>query len=110
MRYSASLLYILLLSFNFEAYSQGLYTARGYWEESTKRNYQSIKQRQNKGDSLSHNQTAYIKDYEFYLASYFQRLPDDEKQKFELSQYHYPASLATTTILNGKPGIEQETL
>ena len=94
MRYSASLLCVLLLSFGFEAYSQGLYTARGYWEESTKINYQSIKQRQNKGDSLSHNQTAYIKDYEFYLASYFQRLPDEEKQKFELMKDQWNRELS----------------
>ena len=63
--------------------AQGLYTAKGYWDESGKPAYQTIKQKQIKGDSLNKEETTYLSDFETYLANYFQRLPDEEKQKYE---------------------------
>ena len=83
MRYLKNILLLVLLISGLEASAQSLYSARGYWEESGKPNYQSIKRKQINGDTLSKDQTAYLTDYESYLSNYFQRLPEEEKQKYE---------------------------
>lgn len=79
-------LYLLLfffLSTGFATFSQGLYTGRGYWEESTKENFRVIQQKQTHGDSLSADELTYLQDYTAYLATYYQRMTDDEKQRYE---------------------------
>lgn len=94
-------LIICCMTFGLKCYSQELYSARGYWEESIKPNYQSIKQRQNNGDSLNVNQAAYIKDYETYLATYFQRLTEEEKQKFEVMKDQWNHELVVKVVPPG---------
>jgi len=67
----------------FDTIAQGLYTARGFWEEYNKPIYREIKQKQAVGDPLTLDESAYMKDYEEYLNSYYQRLSDDEKAKYQ---------------------------
>src|SRR5882757_11245340 len=47
------LLIFLFMSTGFATFSQRIYNARKYWEESTKEDFRVIKQKQTSGDSLS---------------------------------------------------------
>jgi hypothetical protein len=76
-------LFILTLSLFSQANAQGIYTARGYWEESNKETYRIIKQKSNTGIVLSADESSYLNDYETYLSNYFSRLSDDEKSVYE---------------------------
>ncbi len=78
-----TILSLLLVILCFEARSQDLYSARGYWEESTKPNYLSIKQRLDRGDSLTNNEATYLKDYEIYLKSYYEKMSEEARKQFE---------------------------
>ncbi len=78
---TTSLLFFLSLSIL--SFSQDLYTARGYWEETTKSNYQVIKKKQISGDSLSTNEKLYLSDYETHLSTYYGRLSDSEKNRYQ---------------------------
>ncbi|MCS4433423.1 hypothetical protein [Aquiflexum gelatinilyticum] len=80
---SAVFLFILTLSLFSQANAQGIYTARGYWEESNKETYRIIKQKSNTGIVLSADESSYLNDYETYLSNYFSRLTDDEKSVYE---------------------------
>lgn len=62
--------------------AQDLYTARGYWSEINKDAYKKIQLKKQKGDSLNTNESAYAKDYEEYLANYYQRMSEEEKAKY----------------------------
>lgn len=73
----------VLLSFVHNASAQGLYTARGYWEEATKETYRSIKQKQSNREPLTDDERAYVDDFETYLRNYWLRLSDEEKNKYE---------------------------
>src|SRR6185436_588143 len=64
-------------------FSQGLYSARAYWEESNRPTYLSLQRKLAKGDSLTANEKFYIQDYETYLATYFGRLTTEEKEKYD---------------------------
>jgi hypothetical protein len=79
-------LFLTLWSFSF---SQSLYTARGYWEESTKPIYLSVKKKQNSGDSLSTTERLYLQDHESYLATYYEQLADEEKKKYQRMKYEW---------------------
>ncbi len=106
MRSAIRLFWFVILSFSFEAYSQELYSARGYWEESSKPNYLSIKQRLTRGDSLTTNEITYLKDYETYLANYFQRMPETEKQEYEKRKDQWNKELIAaepSSIVSKKP-------
>ena len=81
-----------------ETFSQGLYTARGYWEESTKANYVTIQKKLTKGDSLTANERLYLQDYESYLATYFKRLTEEEQQKYDNMKPQWDRELAAPAI------------
>ena len=107
MRYLKNILLLVLLISGLQASAQSLYSARGYWEESSKPNYQSNKQKQLRGDSLTKDQTAYLADYEAYLDAYFQRLDEVEKLKYaamkdqwsrERSSVANPSDTSTTNF------------
>lgn len=72
---------ILILSSTLGA--QELYTARGFWQETKKETYRKIADRKLKGDSLTSSELLYLEDYEKYLAGYYERLSDEEKQKYQ---------------------------
>jgi hypothetical protein len=63
--------------------AQELYTARGFWQETKKETYRKIADRKLKGDSLNISELTYLEDYETYLAGYYQRLSEAEKQKYQ---------------------------
>jgi hypothetical protein len=67
------------LTFYSQLNAQGIYTARGYWEESNKETYRIIKQKSNTGIVLSADEASYLQDFETYLSNYYQRLSEDEK-------------------------------
>ena len=73
---------IFLLTVGISLSAQNLYTARSYWQESTKSSYLSIKEKQAKGQSLSTDEMAYLKDYETYLLTFYNRLSEEEKQEY----------------------------
>lgn len=73
----------MLLAGSWHAQAQELYTAKGYWSELNKDTYKKIQQKKLKGDSLTVNEAAYVKDYDDYLANYYQRMSEEEKTKYE---------------------------
>lgn len=77
------LVLVIFLLISIHSFAQELYTARSYWEEATKETYRKLKQKQDVGDSLSNNETTYLQDYETFLDSYYKRLSDAEKVKYE---------------------------
>lgn len=77
------LLLVLVILIHFQSHAQDLYTARGYWVESTKETYRKIKQKEKVGDPLTDDEKSYLSDYEVYLANYYQRLSDAEKARYE---------------------------
>jgi hypothetical protein len=76
-------LLVMLLAGSWHAQAQELYTAKGYWSELNKDTYKKIQQKKLKGDSLTVNEAAYVKDYDDYLANYYQRMSEEEKTKYE---------------------------
>ena len=90
------------------SFAQNLYTSRGYWEESNKRSYRTIKQKVEKGDSLSTEETSYAKDYETYLANYFGRMSEEEKQRYEEMKDRWNGELAKSEETpKPKPAVEE---
>jgi hypothetical protein len=77
------LMFSAFISLSLSSLCQELYSAHGYWEESTKPSYLSIKKKDQVGDSLTTSQKLYLNDYETYLATYYSRMSDDEKGKYE---------------------------
>src|SRR6185436_15747511 len=90
---AACLILVIILVISFRSYSQDLYTARGYWVETTKETYRKVKQKQNVGDSLTVNEISYLKDYETYLTNYFQRLSEAEKIKYDQMKVQWDREL-----------------
>jgi hypothetical protein len=62
--------------------AQDIYTARSYWQETTREPYLSAKRKQQRGDSLSVNEKQYLQDYEEYLLKHFSRLTPEEQQRY----------------------------
>lgn len=79
----AGLLLIFVWAFTSSLFAQDLYTAKGYWEEVNKPVYKKILDKKMNGDSLSTSESVYLTDYQTYLATYFQHLPEEEKLKYE---------------------------
>lgn len=77
--------------------SQEFYTARGYWEESTKAIYRNIKEKEFRGDSLSKDEMTYLLDYEIYLSSYYQKLSEAEKARYAQMKDTWDRALAVRT-------------
>ncbi len=101
MRQLTYLIFLLHLILSFECLGQELYSAKGYWAESTKANYLSIKQRLNRGDSLTNNETVYLKDYESYLSNYFERMSEDERQEYLRMRNQWNSELGIAEISSG---------
>ncbi len=98
MRFATYSLFLLLFTLSIEVFSQELYSARGYWVESTKATYLSIKQRLNRGDSLTNNETVYLKDYESYLSNYFERMSEEERQEYLRMKNQWNSELGVAEI------------
>lgn len=76
-------LIFFLLLINATSDAQNIYTARGYWQESTKASYLNIKDKKEKGQSLTADEQAYVQDFETYLLTYYNRLSEEEKQLYQ---------------------------
>jgi hypothetical protein len=85
---------LILLLGNSVLIAQELYTARGFWQETKKETYRKIADRKLKGDSLATTELAYLEDYEKYLASYYERLSDEEKRKYQQQKAQWDFELA----------------
>jgi len=76
-------IFIFLLFAFCNSLAQELYTAKAYWDETNKESYKKLVQKRMKGDSLSSDEASYLRDYEAYLASYYARMSDEEKKKYD---------------------------
>jgi hypothetical protein len=85
---------LMVLLSNSALLAQELYTARGFWQETKKETYRKIADRKLKGDSLAATELAYLEDYEKYLASYYERLSDEEKRKYQQQKAQWDFELA----------------
>jgi len=85
---------LIMLCLSIVSLAQNLYTARGYWQESTKSSYLTIKEKKEKGQTLSSDEAAYAQDYETYLQSYYNRLTDEEKQLYQRMKDQWDRELA----------------
>lgn len=85
---------LILLLGNSALLAQELYTARGFWQETKKETYRKIADRKLKGDSLVATELTYLEDYEKYLASYYERLSDEEKRKYQQQKAQWDFELA----------------
>jgi len=94
-------LFCAVIALSFFSQAQDLYTARAFWEESNKPNYREIKQKQTFGETLTENESAYLKDYEEYLNNYYQRLSEDEKLKYKEMKPQWDRELLKTVHLAG---------
>jgi hypothetical protein len=74
---------VVFIASNYLAIGQDLYSARGYWVELHKESYQKIIEKRAKGDSLTENEIFYLNDYEAYLDTYYQRMTETEKVRYE---------------------------
>ena len=81
-RTKRAMLILLLVFISAVINAQNLYTARGYWEESNKQAYRTIKDKQAKNEALTADEQAYMTDFEAYLSAYYNRLSAEEKQKY----------------------------
>jgi hypothetical protein len=96
-----TLVLTILSCMAWNAFSQGnLYTARGYWDEANKPNYVSIKQKIQKGDSLTDLEKNYVKDYEAYLQTYYQRMSQDDRDDYARLKPTWDAELAAQQKAN----------
>ncbi len=92
-----------LILFTIVTFAQNIYTARGYWQETTKQTYRDIQEKKEKGMALSAEEFAYEKDYEAFLQTYFNRLSEEEKIRYqqmkgEWDRAQTPAVTATPVV------------
>ncbi len=80
--------------------AQDLYSARGYWVELHKETYKKIIDKRTKGDSLTDSELSYLKDYEAYLDTYYQRMSETEKVKYEQMKNQWDTEVLTTQSVN----------
>lgn len=100
-------LLVLLLSLSIASYTQNYYTARGYWQETTKESYLALKDKKAKGVTLITDEEAYLQDYEAYLLAYYNRLPEIEKQTYQQMKEQWDRDLMLPTIAAQPPPQQQ---
>ncbi len=94
---SACLFVLMILMFAAQfSMAQDLYSARGYWEELHKETYKKIIDKRAKGDSLTDSELSYLKDYEVYLDTYYQRMAETEKVKYEQMKNQWDTEVLVT--------------
>ncbi|MCH7400476.1 hypothetical protein ACFOUP_10625 [Belliella kenyensis] len=94
------LLAVFCLTANFSVHSQGIYTARGYWEESNKPTYKQIKHKQTVGDTLDAEELDYLNDFELFLFNYYNKMSTEEQNLYQKmkEQWDRESSKVTTSI------------
>ncbi len=99
----------LILMVSLCALAQNIYTARSYWQESTKQSYLTIKEKKDKSQTLTTDEGAYLQDYEAYLLTYYNRLSDDEKQQYQRMKDQWDRELILPLVAPLAPQQEQQT-
>lgn len=99
---------LLILVVSFSSLAQNLYTARGYWQESTKQSYLTIKEKKDKGQTLTADEEAYVQDYEAYLLTYYNRLSDEEKQQYQRMKDQWDRELVLPLVAPQAPQQQQQ--
>jgi len=92
---------IIIYSIHFTGYSQEiapLYSARGYWIELKKENYQTLKQKQLREDTLTILENQFLTDYEEYLERYFSHLSEEEKEKLKQLQDQWDKAIESGEV------------
>lgn len=97
-----------ILCISISANAQNIYTARGYWQESTKTSYLSIKERKVKGQTVTTDEEAYVQDYESYLLTYYNRLSEEEKQVYQRMKDQWDRELALPLVAPQAPQQQTE--
>ncbi len=87
-------------------FAQNIYTARGYWQETNKQTYRDIKEKKEKGMALSAEEFAYEKDYEAFLQTYFNRLSEEEKIRYQQMKSEWDREL--TPAVTAAPAVPEE--
>jgi len=100
-------LFLIILCLSIGALAQNLYTARGYWQESTKSSYLTIKEKKEEGQSLTADEEAYVQDYEAYLLTYYNRLTEEEKQTYQRMKDQWDRELAMPLVAPVAPQQQQ---
>lgn len=98
---------LIMLLISLSAMAQNLYTARGYWQESTKQSFLTIKEKKDKGQALTTDEEAYVQDYEAYLLTYYNRLSDDEKQQYQRMKDQWDRELVLPLVAPQAPPQQQ---
>ncbi|MCW5909896.1 MAG: hypothetical protein KIT62_02420 [Cyclobacteriaceae bacterium] len=101
--------FLLVLLINAQSIAQELYTARGFWQETKKETYRKIADRKLKGDSLTVAEAAYLEDYEKYLTAYYERLPEEEKRKYQQQKAQWDLEQHTPAQQTYTPDFELRT-
>ncbi len=91
------------------SFAQELYSARGYWTELNKQPYKKIIDKRIKGDTLTNNEQAYLKDYEVYLNTYYLRMAETEKTKYEQMKNQWNTELMPSHLLTNQNDFELRT-
>lgn len=103
--------FILITSILFywrDSSAQDLYTARGYWEESNKVTYTKINGKKQRGELLTANEKLYLNEYEDYLFKYYQRMPNEEQEKFEQMKLSWDVELGRIDNAKQSPATPQK--
>ncbi len=98
----------LILLVSTGSIGQNLYTARGYWQESTKASYLTIKEKKEKGLVLLADEEAYVQDYETYLLTYYNRLSEDEKQLYQRMKDQWDRELTIPAQMPKQESVQEE--
>jgi hypothetical protein len=85
---------IFVIIFFKVGYSQNLYIARGYWQETNKEKYRSLLDKKEKGLDLTQDESNYLSDYEVYLKNYYSRLSYQEKALYKQMNQSWDRELA----------------
>lgn len=98
---------LLILCLSIVSVAQNLYTARGYWQESTKQSYLTIKEKKEKSQPLTADEEAYMQDYDAYLLTYFNRLSPDEQQLYQRMKDEWDREAAIPLVAPQPPQQQQ---
>ncbi|AFL85700.1 hypothetical protein Belba_3188 [Belliella baltica DSM 15883] len=96
-------LFLLVLSFQIQSSAQGIYTARGYWEESNKQTYKTIKLKQAVGDPISDEEISYLLDFEDFLNNYYAKLSEEEKALYQKMKVQWDRELSSPKKVEPQP-------
>lgn len=94
------ILIVILFGCHFSSFAQEFYTAKGYWNELRQETYQEILNKRSKGDIITIDESVYLDDYEAFLATYFNRLSDEEKVEFARMQEQWKNEAERPTQAN----------